>query len=270
MTTVMVTHGAVTTIALTSANGLNLLDDDTVEHVILAVDEARRSPDVVAVVLAGEPVFSGGAHRDQLDQLARESRSVDGSRDVARRMRANARLVEALADPELLTIAVIRGACVGAAVGWVAACDMRVAGERAFVDTAFLRLGLPSDFGATRLLVRAIGRARALDWLLAPRRISAEDAERSGFWRVEGDIDFALNELTERSERSPAAIVAILRSADEAESLTLSAHLDREAARFADVLHTRSGPLDDQRTPAYRSSAGTHPSVNSKSQPGSG
>jgi 2-(1,2-epoxy-1,2-dihydrophenyl)acetyl-CoA isomerase len=79
-----------------------------------------------------------------------------------------------------VTIAAIDGGCAGAAMGWAAACDFRLASPEARFNTAFLNLGLSGDMGLPWTLTRLIGGAQARELLLAPEKLTGEDAQRLG------------------------------------------------------------------------------------------
>lgn len=79
-----------------------------------------------------------------------------------------------------VTIAAIDGGCAGAAMGWAAACDFRFCTPPARFNTAFLNIGLSGDMGLPWTLSRILGGAQARELLLAPEKLTGEDALRLG------------------------------------------------------------------------------------------
>lgn len=79
-----------------------------------------------------------------------------------------------------VTIAAIDGGCAGAAMGWAAACDFRFVTAEARFNTAFLNIGLSGDMGLPWTLSRILGGAQARELLLAPEKLTGEDALRLG------------------------------------------------------------------------------------------
>jgi 2-(1,2-epoxy-1,2-dihydrophenyl)acetyl-CoA isomerase len=79
-----------------------------------------------------------------------------------------------------VTVAAIDGGCAGAAMGWAAACDFRFCTAEARFNTAFLNIGLSGDMGLPWTLSRIVGRAQARELLLAPEKLTGEDALRLG------------------------------------------------------------------------------------------
>lgn len=74
------------------------------------------------------------------------------------------------------SLAALPGAAAGAGFSLALACDLRIASERAFLITAFKRLGLPGDFGGSWLLTELVGPARARELYYLSRRVPAEEA----------------------------------------------------------------------------------------------
>jgi len=79
-------------------------------------------------------------------------------------------------------IAAIRGPAVGAGFSICMACDVRIAGESARFNAAFIRIGLSGgDMGSSYFLPRLIGLSRAAELLYTGRFLDAATAERIGF-----------------------------------------------------------------------------------------
>ena len=121
-------------------------------------------------------------------------------------------------------IAIIHGAATGGGFALALASDIRIAGEKARFNNAFVKLGLSgSDVGTSYFLPRLIGMSRAAELLYTGRFINAEEAEKIGlvFKAVNGDenkllevvIDIAKDLLT----KSPLG----LRMTKEAINLSL-------------------------------------------------
>lgn len=84
------------------------------------------------------------------------------------------------ATPQVV-IAAVNGAAYGGGLALAAACDIRIAAERATFCSAFIRTGLTgTDIGISYLLPRLIGASRAFDLILTGRTINAAEAERIG------------------------------------------------------------------------------------------
>lgn len=78
-------------------------------------------------------------------------------------------------------IAAVHGAAAGGGFGMALASDLRIAGENARFNAAFIRVGLSAgDMGATYFLPRLIGWAKAAEYLYTGRFMDAATAERLG------------------------------------------------------------------------------------------
>ena len=88
---------------------------------------------------------------------------------------------EAVAALPQITLAVIRGYCVGGAVVLAAACDLRIATDDSRFWIPELEAGIPLAWGGMAQLVRLVGETRAVDLVLSCRRFTAEEAHRFGY-----------------------------------------------------------------------------------------
>lgn len=88
---------------------------------------------------------------------------------------------EALTDVPQLTIAAVRGHCVGGGVVFVGACDLRVATTETTFIIPEVDLGIPLAWGGIPRLVREIGPALTKELVLTCRPFGANEAKSIGF-----------------------------------------------------------------------------------------
>lgn len=141
-----------------------------------------------------------------------------------------------------ITIAAIDGGCAGAGLGWAAACDLRYASDRAVFSTAFIKVGVAGDMGATWSLMRAVGPAKARDLMLFSEKFGAAEALAMGLvsrifpaHALHGETERLAHELARRSRPALEAMKANFLSA---ERLGLRDYIEIEGARHGFV--TRS------------------------------
>lgn len=108
-------------------------------------------------ILAGQPIDLGEALSEGINRIIAE--------------------LVALPQP---TIAAVQGVAIGAGASLALACDLLVMTPAAALDFSFVRLGLAPDSGASWLLPRKAGAARAAWCLLAGSRVSAVQAVEWG------------------------------------------------------------------------------------------
>src|SRR6185503_12394470 len=116
---------------------------------------AELEPSVRCVVLTG----AGGAFCAGGDVKGMASRNAGGqapSRDVAihsqrENQRATAGRLFKMPKP---TIAALTGAAAGAGFSLALACDLRIMSTKAFLTTAFAKVGFSGDYGGTYFLTQ--------------------------------------------------------------------------------------------------------------------
>ncbi len=239
-------------ILLASPEQSNTMDDELSRDMLETLESLGRNDDVHAIILGSTGgIFSAGGDLDMLHELAADSQHVSQHPKLQHALRASMRVVEKLWDFPKPTIAAVEGPCIGAGIGWVAACDVRLASERSFFDTAYMKLGLGTDFGVAWLLTHAVGAGRARDWILRPRRISATEAQASGFLgevipTTENLLDAAHASATLLTRATPELIQSVRQNVRDAAELPLSEALDLEAQRFITHLPSANIPVTNK------------------------
>ena len=134
-----------------------------------------------------------------------------------------------------VTIAAIDGDCAGAAMGWAAACDFRFATAEARFNTAFLNIGLSGDMGMPWTLTRLLGGAQARELLLAPAKLTGEDALRLGLVTRLFPREALHDETRQLAERLAAYDALALRTMKanllSAERMDFHEYMELESAR---------------------------------------
>ncbi len=74
------------------------------------------------------------------------------------------------------TVAAVNGVAAGVGVSLALACDLCVAAESAYFLLAFRRIGLVPDGGATWMLPKLVGKARAMELMLLGEKLPAATA----------------------------------------------------------------------------------------------
>jgi 2-(1,2-epoxy-1,2-dihydrophenyl)acetyl-CoA isomerase len=129
-------------------------------------------------------------------------------------------------------VCAVNGIAAGAGVSLALAADVTLAARAASFGQAFVKIGLIPDSGATAMLPRLIGPARARAWALTGETIKADTAEAWGLvWKVVEDDELisAARTLCSRfAASSPAGLDAIKRAFEHAADSSLDAQLDYE------------------------------------------
>ena len=168
-------HGPVRLISLNRPQALNALNRDMQLGMIQALTEADDDDAVGAVVITGEGrAFSAGA---DLAVFAELSQSGD---DAAIWEYTDLAFPQAFAGFSKPMIAAINGPAVGWGFTMPLWCDVRLASEQAVFSCAFLKVGVPPEFGSSALLPRIIGLGRATELILSARTVQADEALAMG------------------------------------------------------------------------------------------
>ncbi|MGK2911451.1 MAG: enoyl-CoA hydratase/isomerase family protein [Sphingobium sp.] len=103
-------------------------------------------------------------------------RRLDGVGLTGRLRLVSQKLTQAVYETDLITIAAIDGACIQSALSLALACDFRIATPNAKIGSGTLRFAFQPDENGHYLLVRQIGVARTLDFLINSRIVSGDEA----------------------------------------------------------------------------------------------
>ena len=206
-------------VELAREDKLNAMD----REMFAAIGDSFRTlgadPGVRAILLSGRGRhFSAGL---DLDYAAHQfAPSADAGRAAEARLRHIEWLQDcfsALEQARPPVVAAVHGACVGAGVDLVAACDIRIAAAGAFLQIAEVDVAIAADLGTLQRLGHVVPQGLLRELVYTGRRIEAEEAARVGLVnRVEPDRESALaaaEALARRiAAKSPLAVAGAKRS----------------------------------------------------------
>jgi 2-(1,2-epoxy-1,2-dihydrophenyl)acetyl-CoA isomerase len=217
----------VATITLDRPDALNALTIPLKHELRAALDRSASDPAVRAIVLtgAGRAFCAGQDLRERLEPDAPPL-------EVELRERYNP-IILAMRALEKPIVGAINGVAAGAGASLAFACDLRLAAEGASFLLAFGRIGLIPDSGATWLLPRQIGAARAAEMALLGESVSAAQAERLGLVTRVVSPDKLLAETRALAVRlagmAPRALALTKRALEQTWSASLDEQLETEA-----------------------------------------
>jgi 2-(1,2-epoxy-1,2-dihydrophenyl)acetyl-CoA isomerase len=173
---------AVVTLTLNRTDSLNSLNVALKEALRDALAELDTDPTCRAVVLAGagRAFCVGQDLREHVATL--ESTYGDpgagGPLDTVRlHYNPIAQLLAGLPKP---VVAAVRGSAAGAGASLALLADFRIGGPGTSFLMAFARVGLAGDTGASWLLPRLVGQAKAAELLMLAEPVGAAEAHRLG------------------------------------------------------------------------------------------
>ncbi len=168
------TDGRVARITLDRPEAMNALSVALMEEVGQALALFGADDGVGAVIITGnEKAFAAGA---DIKDMAR----LDYTAAMTRDFPFNAGGWEALNRFRKPVIAAVSGVCLGGGCELAMACDLIIAADNARFGQPEVKLGIMPGAGGTQRLVRAIGKAKAMELCLTGRMMDAGEAERAG------------------------------------------------------------------------------------------
>jgi 2-(1,2-epoxy-1,2-dihydrophenyl)acetyl-CoA isomerase len=165
-------RGQLAIIRLNAPNRLNAMSKGMVEEIESALDTIER--DTRAMILTGAGrAFCSGADLTGGLKIDGQGASIDYGAVLESHINP---MMTRLRNLSIPWITLVRGAAAGVGCSLALAADLIVAAENAYFLQAFARVGLIPDGGASFLLTRAVGRARASEMMLLGDRIPASQA----------------------------------------------------------------------------------------------
>jgi enoyl-CoA hydratase len=217
----------VSLLRLNSPETRNALSAAMREHLIGELERVDADPEVRCIVIAGsEKVFAAGA-----DIKAMAVRSTDEPPDPE-----SAAFWPRLAAIETPIVAAVSGYALGGGCELAIACDMVVADDGARFGQPETTLGIIPGGGGTQRLTRAIGKQRAMEYVLTGRHFDAGMATHWGLVNKVVGKGAWLTEAVELArivaERAPLATRLAKRAVLAAEQQGLDDGLRTERALF--------------------------------------
>jgi 2-(1,2-epoxy-1,2-dihydrophenyl)acetyl-CoA isomerase len=120
----------------------------------------------------------------------------------------------AISQLPIPVVAAVNGVAAGIGCSLALAADFTLAARSAYFLEAFVNIGLVPDGGATWMLARQVGKARATEMIMLGERIPAERAEQWGLiYRAVDDAELMAQALAlaERLANGPTLALGMMR-----------------------------------------------------------
>ncbi|MCS7296785.1 MAG: enoyl-CoA hydratase-related protein [Bacteroidia bacterium] len=230
MSHLLVEKGVKPGVALLRLNrpeSLNALNRALVAELTDTLVRLDNDPEVRVMVLTGdERAFAAGA---DIKEMAEDSAVDMLLLDQFQRWDQIKRLKKPL-------IAAVSGYALGGGCELAMLCDIIIASETAQFGQPEIKIGVIPGAGGTQRLTRAIGKSRAMEYILTGRFFSAKQAESWGLVsRVvppELYLEEALNLAAEIASMPPIAVQMAKQAVNKAYELSLEEGLHFERKNF--------------------------------------
>ena len=220
----------IATITINRPEKLNAMDQETIQEILSALDDAEKDENIRVVVItgAGDRAFSAGA-----DISGMKGRTPLDSRKSSQLGQQPMNRVEDLEKP---VIAAINGYALGGGLELAMACDFRIASENARLGQPEINIGLVPGWGGTQRLPRFVGKALAKEMIFTGRMIDAKTAEQHGLVNKvvpAAQLKSAVQELaTELLNKPPVAIKVAKQLINNSTETNLRIGLTHESEAF--------------------------------------
>ena len=227
-------QAAVAVVTMARPQTLNALSGAMVDELRAAVEEVGGSGARCLLVTGEGRGFSSGADLAGSGGLPEDAGAALDTHFNP--------LIRALFDLPIPVVAAVNGPAAGAGCSLALAADIVIAARSAYFLQAFVNIGLIPDAGATWLLPRLAGRARAMEMMMLGERIPAEQALEWGLIArmVEDEaLESEAMTLATRLAQGPTVALGLIRKlARDAEQLPLADALAAERIAQRDAGNT--------------------------------
>jgi 2-(1,2-epoxy-1,2-dihydrophenyl)acetyl-CoA isomerase len=215
----------VLTLTINRPDKRNAIDGAVLEGLDAGLQQARRDPDVRAVVLRG----AGGYFSAGIDL----SYALTVEMDRLDFMRMVGDVAIALHRLTVPSISVIEGGAYGLAANMALACDLTIATDDAVLCEVFTKLNLSLDGGGAWLLPRIVGLKKAKELALFGDKIPAAEAERLGLVNCvvpAGELEAQLKEWSTRLAEGPTKALSLTKAMlNDAYALSFEQAIEQES-----------------------------------------
>jgi 2-(1,2-epoxy-1,2-dihydrophenyl)acetyl-CoA isomerase len=186
---------------------------DSVVYALVDIVDAAASDEVVRVI----HLEATGAHFCSGFDLAERGSGPDRPRvsSVQRRMQGHVnRLIPAMLTCQTPIVCTARGWVIGLGLNLLLASDFAVVQDDATLWAPFTTFGFTPDSGATWLIPRLAGVARARDMLMLGTKVSGSDAAEWGLVHQSvpaAELDGASRELVDRLSAAPTVAIGLTK-----------------------------------------------------------
>lgn len=243
------------------------------------LDTLGQDETIRCAIISGEGKhFTGGMDLAAFADIARlfenePGRAAFAMRDLILRLQDAFNAIEHVRFP---VIAAVHGACIGAGIDMITACDIRLASADAYFSIEEIHIGMAADVGTLQRLPKLIAPSIAAELAYTGRRFTAAEAKAMGLLSQLADDRVSLMEgayalATSIAKKSPLAIAGIKRNLAYARDHSVADGLDyiatwnggmlranelmtalqakmaKSEAVFADLISTKTGSASSSK-----------------------
>jgi enoyl-CoA hydratase len=248
----LISEPPIAIIQLNRPQVLNALNLQVMDEVLAALDELEADDQTRCVIITGnERAFAAGA---DIKEMAEATTVEMLSRDQFAKWDRIRRFKKPM-------IAAVSGYALGGGNELAMLCDMIVASETAQFGQPEINIGVMPGAGGTQRLTRAVGKAVAMEMVLAGRTLSAKEALQFGLVNKVVPIEVYLQEAKrlalQIAEKGPVALQLAKEAVNKAFDAPLQEGLVFERKNFYTLFSTEDqkegmAAFVEKRKPRFR------------------
>jgi len=162
------------------ANALDHVFFEEIQHVF---DELSQNTACRVVVLAAQGKhFCSGIDLELLASVHQKIKHASAAHQNEQLRKLVLQLqapFNAIANCSKPVLAAVHGACVGAGVDMIAACDMRYASQNSVFSIKEIQVGMVADLGTLQRLPKLVGMGLVKEWAFTGKNIDANEAKNT-------------------------------------------------------------------------------------------
>jgi enoyl-CoA hydratase len=231
------TKGRVGVVRLNRPDALNALNGALMTELTAAVDAFEADAGIGCILLTGsDKAFAAGA---DIKEMATKSYMEAFMGNFAATWDPPARARKPI-------IAAVAGFALGGGCELAMHCDIIIAADNARFGQPEIKLGVIPGMGGTQRLVRAVGKAKAMEMILTGRMMDAAEAERAGLVARVVPLAELMNEAMKTAETIASLSLPSVMVAKEAVNRAFEASLAEGLTFERRVFHALFA-TDDQK-----------------------
>jgi enoyl-CoA hydratase len=222
------TKGRVGVIRLNRPQALNALNAALMSELAAAIDAFEADAGIGCIVITGsEKAFAAGA----------DIKEMAGKSYMDAFMGNFAASWDRVAHARKPVIAAVAGFALGGGCELAMQCDLIIAADNARFGQPELKLGIIPGIGGTQRLVRAVGKAKAMDLILTGRIMDAAEAERCSLVARVVPLSELMNVAMKTADAVASMSLPSIMAAKEAVNRSFEASLAEGVAFERRVFH---------------------------------
>ena len=194
-------------IRMNRPKALNALNDQLTGEAFTAMEEFDRDPSIGCIILTGsDRAFAAGADIKQMADTSMTTMITGGDFTDWSRMTRIGKPI----------IAAVSGYALGGGCEIAMMADMIVASETAVFGQPEINLAIIPGAGGTQRLTKAVGKAIAMEMVLADRKLSADEALKYGLVNHVFPVETYMDEAVKLAQKVASLSQVAIRMAKDA------------------------------------------------------